>query len=63
MVKNNQINANDGYGLLEGKWEGSFEDGVCPWAWTGSSRIFETCKFGKKNNQIYYSVSLKYIIL
>jgi transglutaminase 1 len=26
---------------LEGKWEGSFEDGVCPWVWTGSSKIFE----------------------
>ncbi|KAI9551380.1 hypothetical protein GHT06_021713 [Daphnia sinensis] len=35
------INANDGFGLLEGKWEGSFEDGVCPWVWTGSSKIFE----------------------
>ncbi|XP_057379991.1 hemocyte protein-glutamine gamma-glutamyltransferase-like [Daphnia carinata] len=35
------INANEGFGLLEGKWEGSFEDGVCPWVWTGSSKIFE----------------------
>ncbi|XP_045033686.1 hemocyte protein-glutamine gamma-glutamyltransferase isoform X1 [Daphnia magna] len=35
------INANDGFGLMEGKWEGSFEDGVCPWVWTGSSKIFE----------------------
>lgn len=35
------INSTDGIGLLEGKWEGSFEDGVCPWSWTGSSRIFE----------------------
>ncbi|XP_046444079.1 hemocyte protein-glutamine gamma-glutamyltransferase-like isoform X1 [Daphnia pulex] len=35
------INATDGFGLLEGKWEGSFEDGVCPWVWTGSSKIFE----------------------
>lgn len=35
------INAREGFGLLEGKWEGSFEDGVCPWAWTGSSKIFE----------------------
>jgi len=35
------INANEGFGLLEGKWEGTFEDGVCPWAWTGSNRIFE----------------------
>lgn len=26
---------------MEGKWEGSFEDGVCPWVWTGSSKIFE----------------------
>ncbi|XP_046458775.1 hemocyte protein-glutamine gamma-glutamyltransferase-like [Daphnia pulex] len=35
------INANEGFGLLEGKWEGSFEDGVCPWVWTGSNKIFE----------------------
>jgi len=35
------INANEGFGLLEGRWEGNFEDGVCPWAWTGSNRIFE----------------------
>lgn len=28
-------------GLLEGKWEGAFEDGTSPWAWTGSSKIFE----------------------
>ncbi|EFX71341.1 hypothetical protein DAPPUDRAFT_111732 [Daphnia pulex] len=32
---------NEGFGLLEGKWEGSFEDGVCPWVWTGSNKIFE----------------------
>jgi transglutaminase 1 len=38
---NHQINANEGFGLLEGKWEGSFEDGVCPWVWTGSNKIFE----------------------
>ena len=41
MIGTLQINANDGFGLLEGKWEGSFEDGVCPWVWTGSSKIFE----------------------
>ena len=36
-----EVHANDNNGLLEGKFEGSFEDGVCPWAWTGSCKIFE----------------------
>jgi len=35
------VHANDNNGLLEGKFEGSFEDGVCPWVWTGSCKIFE----------------------
>jgi transglutaminase 1 len=35
------IHANDNNGLMEGKFEGTFEDGVCPWVWTGSCKIFE----------------------
>jgi len=35
------VNASDDNGLLEGKFEGAFEDGVCPWVWTGSCKIFE----------------------
>merc|ERR1711911_163847 len=35
------VHANDDNGLLEGKFEGAFEDGVCPWVWTGSCKIFE----------------------
>ena len=36
-----EVHANDNNGLLEGKFEGSFEDGVSPWVWTGSCKIFE----------------------
>jgi transglutaminase 1 len=35
------VNATDDSGLLEGKFEGTFEDGVSPWVWTGSCKIFE----------------------
>lgn len=35
------INANEEDGLMEGKFEGNFEDGIYPWVWTGTSRIFE----------------------
>jgi hypothetical protein len=36
-----QINANDGNGLLVGCWDGKFESGTAPHAWTGSVAIFE----------------------
>jgi len=31
----------DDNGLVEGKWDGSFEDGTSPFAWIGSTPIFE----------------------
>lgn len=31
----------DDNGLIEGKWDGSFEDGTSPFAWIGSTPIFE----------------------
>ncbi|XP_031750708.1 protein-glutamine gamma-glutamyltransferase E [Xenopus tropicalis] len=33
------INSNDDYGVLEGKWEKEFSDGVDPNSWTGSVEI------------------------
>lgn len=36
-----QTNNVDDNGLIEGKWEGSFEDGTSPFAWIGSTPIFE----------------------
>lgn len=36
------MNANDGdNGILEGRWDGSYEDGTSPSAWTGSVKIME----------------------
>lgn len=35
------INANDDNGLLVGCWDGKFESGTAPHAWTGSVAIFE----------------------
>ncbi|VVC46164.1 Hypothetical protein CINCED_3A010363 [Cinara cedri] len=34
-------NAVDDYGLVEGKWDGSFEDGTSPFAWISSTPIFD----------------------
>jgi hypothetical protein len=36
-----QTNNVDDNGLVEGKWDGSFEDGTSPFAWIGSTPIFE----------------------
>lgn len=34
-----QVNCNDDLGVLAGKWQGSYEDGVNPTAWSGSADI------------------------
>lgn len=36
-----QTNNVDDNGLVEGKWDGSFEDGTSPFAWISSTPIFE----------------------
>uniref|UniRef100_A0A3B4ALZ0 protein-glutamine gamma-glutamyltransferase n=1 Tax=Periophthalmus magnuspinnatus TaxID=409849 RepID=A0A3B4ALZ0_9GOBI len=33
------VNCNDDQGVLAGKWQGSYADGVCPTDWTGSAEI------------------------
>uniref|UniRef100_A0AAV2LWM6 protein-glutamine gamma-glutamyltransferase n=1 Tax=Knipowitschia caucasica TaxID=637954 RepID=A0AAV2LWM6_KNICA len=33
------VNCNDDLGVLAGKWQGSYTDGVCPTEWTGSAEI------------------------
>ncbi|CAH0557746.1 unnamed protein product [Brassicogethes aeneus] len=35
------INSVDEGGLLEGKWDGQYDDGTSPHAWTGSTKIME----------------------
>ncbi|KAJ8921066.1 hypothetical protein NQ315_015862 [Exocentrus adspersus] len=35
------INSKDDDGLLEGKWDGDYSDGISPHAWTGSTAILE----------------------
>ncbi|KAJ0064687.1 hypothetical protein NL108_011774, partial [Boleophthalmus pectinirostris] len=33
------VNCNDDLGVLAGKWQGNYTDGVCPTDWTGSAEI------------------------
>ncbi|XP_076069414.1 hemocyte protein-glutamine gamma-glutamyltransferase-like isoform X2 [Oratosquilla oratoria] len=35
------INSQDEDGILEGRWDGNYEDGIAPYKWTGSARILE----------------------
>ncbi|XP_043468472.1 hemocyte protein-glutamine gamma-glutamyltransferase-like [Leptopilina heterotoma] len=35
------INSNDDKGVIEGRWDGEYEDGTAPSAWTGSVPILE----------------------
>ncbi|KAI4464153.1 protein-glutamine gamma-glutamyltransferase [Holotrichia oblita] len=35
------INAGDNDGLLEGRWDGDYSDGISPHSWTGSVAIFD----------------------
>lgn len=36
-----QVNDSDEEGILEGRWDGEYGDGVAPYKWTGSVRILE----------------------
>lgn len=36
-----QINSSDDYGILTGRWDGNYEDGVSPTKWTGSVAILQ----------------------
>lgn len=36
-----QINSVDEGGVVEGKWDGDYADGVSPLAWTGSALIMD----------------------
>lgn len=36
-----KVNANDDLGILLGKWEHDYRDGVKPTAWTGSAKILQ----------------------
>lgn len=36
-----QVNSNDDLGVLQGRWNGNYEDGTAPAAWTGSVPILE----------------------
>jgi hypothetical protein len=35
------VNSNDDLGVLQGRWNGQYEDGTAPAAWTGSVPILE----------------------
>lgn len=36
-----QVNSNDDLGILQGRWNGQYDDGTAPAAWTGSVPILE----------------------
>lgn len=36
-----QVNSVDEGGVIEGKWDGDYADGVSPLAWTGSALIMD----------------------
>lgn len=36
-----QVNSNDDMGVLLGRWDGEYDDGTSPSAWTGSLAILE----------------------
>ena len=37
-----QVNSNDAdNGILDGRWDGKYDDGTAPSAWTGSVKILE----------------------
>lgn len=35
------VNSNDDDGILVGRWDGEYEDGTAPAAWTGSVEILQ----------------------
>ncbi|XP_072306329.1 protein-glutamine gamma-glutamyltransferase 5-like [Eucyclogobius newberryi] len=43
------VNCNDDLGVLAGKWQGSYADGVCPTDWTGSAGILHQWVSSKFN--------------
>ena len=36
-----KVNSNDGNGVLVGRWDGKYSDGISPGTWTGSVKILE----------------------
>lgn len=46
------VNANDDDGILVGRWDGEYEDGTAPSAWTGSVAILE--EYLKNDSSVLY---------
>lgn len=40
-LSSSQVNSSDEDGVLEGRWDGEYSDGVAPYKWSGSVRILE----------------------
>lgn len=47
-----QVNSNDDLGILQGRWNGEYEDGTAPAAWTGSVPILE--EYLDTGNEVKY---------
>ena len=47
-----QVNSNDDKGVITGRWDGEYEDGTAPSAWTGSVPILE--EFLKTEKEVKY---------
>ncbi|XP_077293635.1 hemocyte protein-glutamine gamma-glutamyltransferase-like [Arctopsyche grandis] len=46
------VNSNDDQGVLVGRWDGEYEDGTAPAAWTGSAAILE--QFLETQDEVSY---------
>lgn len=52
MVIISQVNANDDKGVVLGRWDGNYDDGTVPAAWTGSAPILS--EFLETKNEVKY---------
>lgn len=51
------VNSNDEKGVLMGRWDGNYSDGIQPFQWTGSVKILE--EFVKTGKPVKYGKTFK----